>query len=55
MRKEMEAASKELLFEKAARIRDEILSLEKLEDRGDNKRDVQPGAFPIDPKKASMD
>jgi len=28
MRKEMEAASKELLFEKAARIRDEILSLE---------------------------
>ncbi len=51
MRKEMEAASKELLFEKAARIRDEILSLEKLEDRGDNKRDVQPGAFPIDPKK----
>jgi len=51
MRKEMQDASKELLFEKAARIRDEILSLEKLEDRGDKNRDVQPGAFPIDPKK----
>lgn len=51
MRKDMEAASKELLFEKAARIRDEILSLEKLDNRGDDKKDVQPGAFPIDPKK----
>ncbi len=51
MRKEMEQASKELLYEKAARIRDEILALEKLEDRGNNKTDIQPEVFHIDPKK----
>jgi excinuclease ABC subunit C len=38
-------------FEKAARIRDEIASLNKLELRGDVERDVQPEVFHTDPKK----
>jgi excinuclease ABC subunit C len=51
MEKEMEEASKSLLFEKAARLRDDIAALQALGQRGDVERDVQPEVFPIDPKK----
>jgi excinuclease ABC subunit C len=51
MAKEMEEASKALLFEKAARLRDDIAALQGLGQRGDVERDVQPEVFPIDPKK----
>src|SRR5205807_662025 len=51
MKREMEAASAAQRFEKAARLRDDIQALEKLGQRGDVDRDVQPEVFPIDPKK----
>ena len=51
MRDEMAAAAKELQFEKAARLRDEIHMLETLDQRGDLEEDVQPEVFYIDPKK----
>ncbi|MEQ9410005.1 MAG: excinuclease ABC subunit UvrC [Fuerstiella sp.] len=51
MQKEMEAASKELLFEKAARIRDDIQSLNTLNLRGDLEDHAQPEVFYVDPKK----
>lgn len=51
MRKEMEEASKELKFEKAARLRDEIKSLEDINLRGDLEEHAQPEVFYIDPKK----
>jgi excinuclease ABC subunit C len=51
MKKEMQAASEALNFEKARRIRDEIEALRKLEMRGDVDKDAQPEVFPIDPKK----
>jgi excinuclease ABC subunit C len=51
MQREMTAASEALNFEKARRIRDEIVAIEKLDMRGDAKADVQPEVFPIDPKK----
>jgi excinuclease ABC subunit C len=51
MEREMEEASKALLFEKAARLRDDIAALQGLGQRGDVERDVQPEVFPIDPKK----
>ncbi len=51
MEREMEEASKALLFEKAARLRDDIAALQGLGQRGDVARDVQPEVFPIDPKK----
>jgi excinuclease ABC subunit C len=51
MEKEMQEASAALFFEKAARIRDDIAALQKLGQRGDVIRDVQPEVFPIDPKK----
>lgn len=51
MEEEMRQASAALLFEKAARIRDEINALKKLALRGDVDRDVQPEVFPIDPKR----
>jgi excinuclease ABC subunit C len=51
MKAEMEAASTAMLFEKAARIRDEIRALENLTLRGDVDKDVQPEVFQIDPKK----
>ena len=47
----MEQASKELKFEKAARIRDEIQALDNLSLRGKLDEDVQPEVFYIDPKK----
>ena len=51
MEKEMQEASAALLFEKAARLRDDVEALKKLGQRGDATRDVQPEVFPIDPKK----
>ena len=51
MQAEMLQASKELKFERAARIRDEIKSLNDLSLRGKLDKDVQPEVFYIDPKK----
>ncbi len=51
MKKEMQAASAELQFEKAARLRDEIVMLERLDERGELDTHVQPEVFYIDPKK----
>ena len=51
MQAEMLQASKELKFERAARIRDEIKSLNDLSLRGTLDKDVQPEVFYIDPKK----
>jgi excinuclease ABC subunit C len=47
----MQEASAALLFEKAARLRDEIDSLTKLGMRGDVDKDVQPEVFHIEPRK----
>jgi excinuclease ABC subunit C len=51
MRDEMQAASKELQFEKAAQLRDEIRMLETLDERGELDTHAQPEVFYIDPKK----
>lgn len=51
MKREMEEASAALRYEKAARMRDEIEALEKLGQRGEVDKDVQPEVFPIDPKR----
>ena len=51
MRAEMETAAKELRFEEAARLRDEIHLLETLNQRGKLDRHVQPEVFPVDPRK----
>lgn len=51
MKAEMETASAALQFEKAAKIRDDMASLQKLELRGDANRDIQPEVFHTDPKK----
>ena len=51
LRAEMEAASKELKFEKAARLRDQIKALESLNIRGNLADHAQPEVFYIDPKK----
>jgi excinuclease ABC subunit C len=51
MRDEMAAAAKELRFEEAGRLRDEIEMLESLDKRGALSKHVQPEVFPIDPKK----
>jgi len=51
MRAEMETAAKQLRFEEAARLRDEIQLLETLDQRGELDTHVQPEVFPIDPKK----
>ena len=51
MRAEMAAASRELAFERAARIRDQIAALEQLSRRGDLGKHVQPEVFYVDPKK----
>lgn len=48
---EMQTASKEMQYEKAARLRDEITMLERLDERGDLDTHVQPEVFYIDPKK----
>jgi excinuclease ABC subunit C len=51
MEREMQEASTATLFEKAARLRDEIDALKKLGMRGDVDKNVQPEVFPIEPKK----
>ena len=51
MRKEMREAAKELRYEKAARLRDEIQMLERLDERGELDTHVQPEVFFTDPKK----
>lgn len=51
LRKEMEQASRDRKYEKAARIRDQITSLENLNLRGDLEEHAQPEVFYIDPKK----
>lgn len=51
LREEMLAASKEMAFEKAAKLRDEIEMLESLDRRGELDTHAQPEVFHIDPKK----
>lgn len=51
MKAEMAEAAKELQFEKAARLRDEIRMLETLDRRGELDTHVQPEVFQVDPKK----
>ena len=51
LRDQMLEASKELLFEKAAKLRDEIEMLESLDRRGELDTHAQPEVFQIDPKK----
>jgi excinuclease ABC subunit C len=51
MEREMLEASEAQLFEKAARIRDDIEALRKLAERGEVDRDPQQGLLPIDPRK----
>ncbi len=51
MRQEMQQAALELQYEKAARLRDEINMLERLDERGELETHAQPEVFYIDPKK----
>lgn len=51
LEKEMLQASKDLKFEKAARIRDELKALQAMNLRGNLEDHVQPEVFYIDPKK----
>ena len=51
MKGEMEQAAKELKFEQAARLRDEIRLLERLDRRGELDTHAQPEVFYVDPKK----
>ncbi|MFO0916174.1 MAG: excinuclease ABC subunit UvrC [Pirellulales bacterium] len=51
LRQQMQQASDELRFEEAARLRDEIQMLERLDQRGDLETHAQPEVFYIDPKK----
>ncbi|MGN6134187.1 MAG: excinuclease ABC subunit UvrC [Aureliella sp.] len=51
MREEMQAAAKNREYEKAAKLRDEIQMLERLDERGKLDTHVQPQVFYIDPKK----
>jgi excinuclease ABC subunit C len=51
MRADMQEAAKELKFEQAARLRDEIKLLETLDRRGELDTHAQPEVFYIDPKK----
>ncbi|SIN93198.1 excinuclease ABC subunit C [Singulisphaera sp. GP187] len=48
---DMREASKALMFEKAARLRDEIKALETLNLRGDLAKHAQPEVFYVDPRK----
>jgi excinuclease ABC subunit C len=51
LKKDMEAASAEKRFEDAARLRDQIKTLQALSLSGDVDEDVQPEVFYIDPQK----
>src|SRR5262249_32064803 len=48
---QMQEASAKMEFERAAKLRDELQALQKLDLRGDADPDVQPHVFPIDPRK----
>ncbi|MBA2115620.1 excinuclease ABC subunit UvrC [Bremerella alba] len=48
---EMQEASKNLEFEKAGKLRDEITMLERLDERGELETHAQPEVFYVDPKK----
>ena len=54
LRREMQLASKELKFEKAARLRDQIKSLENLNLCGDLREHAQPEVFQVDPKRGLL-
>jgi excinuclease ABC subunit C len=54
MEKEMLEASTALRFEKAAKLRDDVAALRKLELRGDVGKDAQPEVFHIDPRKGMI-
>jgi excinuclease ABC subunit C len=54
MEEQMNAASAAMQFEKAAKIRDEIAALHKLELRGDAHKDAQPEVFHIDPRRGLL-
>lgn len=51
MNADMAAAARDLRFEEAAELRDEIAMLESLDQRGKLETHVQPEVFPIDPKR----
>jgi excinuclease ABC subunit C len=51
MEEEMRAASKDLQFEKAARLRDEIKALQTLNLRGNLAEHAQPEVFYVDPRR----
>ncbi len=51
LEKEMLQASKEMRFEEAANLRDELAMLQSLDERGELDTHVQPEVFYIDPKK----
>ncbi|QDT64161.1 UvrABC system protein C [Calycomorphotria hydatis] len=51
LEREMQEASKELKFEKAARIRDQINALAAIDLKGDLDEHAQPEVFYVDPKK----
>ncbi|MFO1066279.1 MAG: excinuclease ABC subunit UvrC [Pirellulales bacterium] len=51
LREEMQTAAKNREYEKAAKLRDEIKMLERLDERGDLETHAQPQVFYIDPKK----
>ncbi len=51
---EMQSAAKELKFEKAARLRDQIKALENLSLRGDLRQHAQPEVFQVDPRKGLL-
>jgi excinuclease ABC subunit C len=51
MEAQMKTAAELKQYEKAARLRDEIAALRKLEMRGQVDKDTQPHVFQIDPKK----
>jgi excinuclease ABC subunit C len=54
MREEMAAAAKQLRFEEAGRLRDEIRLLETLDQRGELDTHIQPEVFHIDPKRGCL-
>ena len=54
LREEMQLAAKELKYEKAARLRDQIKALENLNLRGDLKQHAQPEVFQVDPRRGLL-
>ena len=54
LREEMQAAAKELKFEQAARLRDQIKALETLNLCGNLQDHAQPEAFQVDPRKGLL-